>query len=315
MPPPPAQMTIVPFSSSHLIGRCSKIRVGAGEGTTRRQRSPSGLNAQPYSLAELAGLGLVVAGADELRRVVERGVVGVDLDHRQDRRERHLERQEVAELLLDEVADHPLGLGGEDVERIGLDLRGVRGALEREQSDLRAVAVREHEAVALRDRRQRLGGDADVRALGGGGHRLAAPEQRVAAQGHEHEAGLVRHRPTFSDPRRVPTIRAWRTTSTHGSRTGNRGSTAWRESLAQRRLTAGTCSSCRRRRAIGLVERTGSAPAPGDVLEARRGRRPLRRLARDPLALARRHAALRVPRVYLTRTPKSAVTIVTSSPS
>ena len=50
------------------------------------------------------------------------GIAGIDLDHRQERREGPLERQQVAELLLDHVADHPLGLGAEHVERIGLDL-------------------------------------------------------------------------------------------------------------------------------------------------------------------------------------------------
>ncbi len=206
MPPPPAQMTIVPFSSSHLIGRCSKMRVGTGEGTTRRQRSPSSLKAQPCSCLELPRLALVVARADEFRRVVEGGVVGVDLDHGQDRRERNLERQQVPELLLDEVADHPLRLGGEDVQRIRLDLH-VRGRLQREQPHLRPVAVGEHEPVAFRNGRERLRGDPDVRALGLSRHRLASPEQRVAAQRHEHEAALVRHRDSFYGSARVPTIR------------------------------------------------------------------------------------------------------------
>jgi hypothetical protein len=49
------------------------------------------------------------------------GIVRVDLDHRQERGERPLGRQDVAELLLDHVADHPLGLRAEDVERIRLD--------------------------------------------------------------------------------------------------------------------------------------------------------------------------------------------------
>ena len=44
MPPPPAAITIVLRSSSHLIGRSSKMRFGSGEGTTRRHSSPSGLN-------------------------------------------------------------------------------------------------------------------------------------------------------------------------------------------------------------------------------------------------------------------------------
>ena len=51
IPPPPAQITTTPCSSSHRIGRISKIRFGAGDGTTRRRRSPSRLNTQPFSAA------------------------------------------------------------------------------------------------------------------------------------------------------------------------------------------------------------------------------------------------------------------------
>ena len=115
---------------------------------------------------------------------LEGRVVGVDLDHRQDRRERLLERQQVAQLLLDQVADHALGLGAEDVERVGLDLL-VGGALERQQADLRPVAVRDHELVLRGDRRERLGGNAHVGALVLGGHRLPAAQQRVAAEGDD----------------------------------------------------------------------------------------------------------------------------------
>ena len=110
-------------------------------------------------------------------------------------RERLLERQEVAQLLLDHVADHALGLGAEDVERIGLDLL-VRGALEGEQADLRAVAVRDDQLVLVGDRGQLLGRDAHVRALLLGGHRLAALEQRVAAQRDDdaHRRGRLSRR-------------------------------------------------------------------------------------------------------------------------
>ena len=111
-------------------------------------------------------------------------VVGVDLDHRQHRRERFVEGQQVAQLLLDEVADHALRLCAEDVERVRLDLL-VRRALQSEQAYLRAVAVRDDQLVLERERGQRLGGDPDVGALVLGGHRLAAAEQRVAAQGYD----------------------------------------------------------------------------------------------------------------------------------
>ena len=45
-----------PCSSSQRIWRCSKIRFGAGDGTTRRRRSPSGRNVQPRSAASVVGL-------------------------------------------------------------------------------------------------------------------------------------------------------------------------------------------------------------------------------------------------------------------
>ncbi len=93
----------------------------------------------------------VVDRTDELGRILEAGIVRIDLDHRQQRGERHLERQQVAELLLDHVADHALGLRAEHVERIGL-VRLVRGALQRQQADLRAVAVADDQLVLLRRR-------------------------------------------------------------------------------------------------------------------------------------------------------------------
>ena len=195
-PPPPAQITTVPCSSSHRIGRISKIRFGSGDGTTRRQLAPSCLNAQPFSRGQRIGLRLVVHGADELRRVGEGRVAAVDLDHREHGRERLLEREQVAEFLLDQVADHALGLRPEHVERIRLDV-GVRGRLQREQPDLRPVAVRDHQLVLLCDGRESASRDAHVLALRLGRHRLAAPQKCVATQSHD-------------DPHRVrPLTRPW----------------------------------------------------------------------------------------------------------
>ena len=54
--------------------------------------------------------------------MLERRIAGIDLDHREQRGERALERQQVAELLLDHVADHAFGLCAEDVERVRRDL-------------------------------------------------------------------------------------------------------------------------------------------------------------------------------------------------
>ena len=52
----------------------------------------------------------------------------------------------------------------------------------REHADLRAVAVHDHEFVAVRDARELGGGQSHVFLLCGGGHRLAASQQRVATQ-------------------------------------------------------------------------------------------------------------------------------------
>ena len=174
---------------SHRIGRISKIRFGFGEGTTRRQWSPSALTVQPLSAASASASALLVDRADELRGIVEGRIVGVDLDHRQDRRQAEPQRQEVAELLLDEVADHPLRLGAEDVERVRLDL-GVGSRLERQEPDLGAVAVRDDELVIAGDAGEALSRDADVGPLGVCRHRFAALEQRVAPEGHHdlHDA-------------------------------------------------------------------------------------------------------------------------------
>jgi len=144
---------------------------------------PAALGGQPLRLR------LRVDRTDELGRVLERRVVGVDLDHRQQRRERPVEGDEVAELLLDQVADHPLGLRPQDVEREArLLARG--GGLESEQPDLRAVAVADHELVLRRDRRQRLRRQADVAPLVLRGHRLAALQERVAAERDDDQHGV-----------------------------------------------------------------------------------------------------------------------------
>ena len=104
--------------------------------------------------------------------------------------ERHLERQQVAELLLEHVADHALGLRPQHVQRVRLD-GVVGGPLERQQPHLRPVAVRQHEAVLARDRGERPGGDADVLPLGVCGHRLPALQQGVAPERDHGEHGSL----------------------------------------------------------------------------------------------------------------------------
>ena len=73
---------------------------------------------------------------------------GIDLDHGEQGREGPLERQQVAELLLDHVADHALGLSTQHVKRIGFHL-GVGRPLQRQQPDLWSVTVTHDEPVLL----------------------------------------------------------------------------------------------------------------------------------------------------------------------
>ena len=54
MPPPPAQITTAPCSSSQRIGRISKIRRGRGDATTAPELAPSGLTTQPFASASAA---------------------------------------------------------------------------------------------------------------------------------------------------------------------------------------------------------------------------------------------------------------------
>lgn len=107
---------------------------------------------------------LGVHRADGFGRVLECGVVGVDFDLGQERGEGHLEVQQVAQFLFDDVADHAFGFGAEHVQRIRRH-RGVGRRLQRQQADLRTVAVGDHQFVAGMDLGDLFRGDPDVGAL------------------------------------------------------------------------------------------------------------------------------------------------------
>ena len=141
MPPPPAQMISTPCSSSHFRGRSSKMRSGRRRGHHAAPVVAIGLDRPALVGCQGLGGGLVVDRSNELGRVAEGRVVGVHLDHGQDGGQRHLEGQHIAQLLLQQVADHALRLGAQDVQWIGLDVR-IGRRLQRQQPDLRAVAVR-----------------------------------------------------------------------------------------------------------------------------------------------------------------------------
>ena len=155
-------------------------------GLGRRHHPPEvvavGLEGPALLLGHAVGRFLVIDGADGLGRVLEGRVGRVDLDHREHRGQRLLEGHEVAQLLLDEVADHALGLGAEDVERVGRHLL-VGRTLEGQQADLWSVAVGDDQLVLVGDRRQLDAGGPDVLALVLGGHGLASAQQARCHQG------------------------------------------------------------------------------------------------------------------------------------
>jgi hypothetical protein len=104
---------------------------------------------------------------------------------------------EVVELHLEHVADLALGLGVEDVERVRVCLL-VRVAHERQQTHLRAVAVRDHELAAQRGTRQDPCGIARRSRLIGRLERLSTPQQGVAAESYHCPSTIscrVHHEP------------------------------------------------------------------------------------------------------------------------
>jgi hypothetical protein len=168
--------------------RCT-IRRGSGEATTRRQASPSRRTVQAWRSAA-ARLALGIDRPDELGGRREARVVAID-DHPGEDGDGLLLGDGVVELELEHVADLALGLGAEDVQRIGRGL-GVGVAHERQQPHLRPVAVRHDELVVAGHARQGHRGGACRAGLVGRLERLAAPEQRVAPEGHDRARPPVR---------------------------------------------------------------------------------------------------------------------------
>ena len=130
--------------------------------------------------------GVLIDRADELLRAPEGRVRVVDDHLREQRGDGAAALEAVHELLIEQVADHPFGLGAEDVERVRLG-RGVGLALEGEQPDLRSVAVGDDDVVLGRELDDRLDGGGDVRALDLHVRGFSAAEQRVASEGDDDE--------------------------------------------------------------------------------------------------------------------------------
>jgi len=110
------------------------------------------------------GLRLRVDRPDGFARTAEGRVRRVDLDLGQQDGASAPGGQQVAQLLLDQVADHPLGLGAQDVQGVGTCAPALR-ALQRQQSDLGPVAVGDDQLMRHGEGRQGRGGDADIASL------------------------------------------------------------------------------------------------------------------------------------------------------
>ena len=89
------------------------------------------------------------------------------------------------------VPDQALRLGDQGVERIGTRQCCVRLTLERQDTDLRAVAVGDDDAVLRDERSQGLRGTPDVMLLDVGVRLFATLEQGVATQGNHDPHGCV----------------------------------------------------------------------------------------------------------------------------
>ena len=199
IPPPPAQMTTVPCSRSQRIGRISKIRFGAGDGTTRRIRSPSSLERPALSqpgerirprrrrrTGPTNLVGSAKAGSTPCPprswsgpwRTARRPAGGCRAPARSGSRS--------------------FPRSARPRHRAGRDRPLVGGCLQGEQSDLRAIPVGEHELVAPASGASTCPRRSDVRPLGVCGHGLTPAEQGVAPQGDQ------------DCTRRASAPRAWR---------------------------------------------------------------------------------------------------------
>jgi hypothetical protein len=178
-------------------------RLGRGDDTSIRV---SVRRDRPAALAgESRRLVAVVFGADRLHRPPERGIVAVDDDLGEQGGDRAAVEC-VAQRQLEQVADHPFALGVEHVQRVGRRLR-VRGGLEGEQPDLRAVAVCEDEPVPGCELAQRDSGRLDPVALPVRLGRLAPAQQCIATERDEAaRQGTGRHAGSVLDQSPVKSV-------------------------------------------------------------------------------------------------------------
>ena len=173
MPPPPTVMTTKPPRDA-ATGRRPARRCGsdAARATTRRQPRPASSTTIPAVLiASLCRAGLVHEGADGLGRMLERRIVGRDLDLGDDRDRPPVDAhppEVVAQLLLELIADGALACPRRTRRA------GPRGARPRQlraaqdEADLRAVAVPDRHLPAVADGRRDVNARLAQRAIWSG---------------------------------------------------------------------------------------------------------------------------------------------------
>ena len=158
----------------------STISRGSGEAHDPPVAIPVGRHLPAPLGREPLGLVPPVDRTDRLGRPLEGRVVAVHHDLGQQGRNGP-PAELVGELLLEEVPDHPLGLGAQHVERLGL-LAGGRIRLKGQQPDLRTVPVRDDDLMLAGELGDRAHRDRDIAPLRGGVGALAPAQQGVASE-------------------------------------------------------------------------------------------------------------------------------------
>ncbi len=98
----------------------------------------------------------------------------------------------IFQLLLDHIADHAFGLGAQHIQRVGT-IGAVGCALQGQQTDLRPIAMGNHQLMPLTDQfRQRGSSRAHIGPLSFGSHGLPALEQSIATQGDDDQHASLR---------------------------------------------------------------------------------------------------------------------------
>jgi hypothetical protein len=143
---------------------------------------------------DLPGDLLGIPHPHELRRILEGRVRRIDdrLRHQGDHRPR---QTRVGQRLLDPVPDHALGLCHQIAQRIGARQRLVGHALQRQQPDLRTVAMDNYNLMLssnLSQRRRRRG---QMRKLNSRIRPLPTPQQRIPTQRDHHPHNVILARP------------------------------------------------------------------------------------------------------------------------